>query len=1066
MLAQLSISAADVMENESSIEFTIRLDRPASEPIDAEFSTIDGTARAGHDYVGIDDRPIRFAPGETEHSVRVSITDNLLRDGDRYFSGRVRTSGSESSVDSIIRLTRHEHLVFQKLTPDGETVIYGDSDGFIYSIPIDGSATARQLSTSASFKYQSTPDSRHLVFVTKSDQDVEHVYSVPIDGSSAPVRISGSLGDDSVDPVTDVFITPDSQSVVFVYRQSAGDDYEAYLTPIDGASPATPVGTGPIGRTIGLSDDGRHFVYHATNLADVFSVPLDASHDPTELTAGIPAPRFFEWFDVLGDNVYVAANYPQNIYTLYRMPVDGMSPATAIASHRASRLRLTEDGRHLLYYVDRGIFQPKELYSVPIDGSSEPTPLVPGLGGEDDVWEFDLSESGDVVVYTAQQSSEFAEVYRVPADGSELPMQLSNGDLIGSATWIRITPDGDRALFMAYKTEGGNSTTKLYSVTTDGLESPIDLSPQIGGGLSAYGFPEPMMSADGRTISYLVKRENGDLVGLYSVPVDGSEPPRLLHPPVPDEGTINKSNSAFRIGPRGTVVMVHDDDPLSSPPQVVQLYASISSTAASRDKALVMILDDDLLVADFGDAPTSDQTGFAHSYPVSLEQNGARHTVGSLFLGGGVDVEVDGVYDSSTNPPATGDDIDEGATDSGITARSTIVTSEHETVTSFEVVVSGPGKIDAWIDFNRDGDWDDPGEQIFAAQSIQSGRNLLSAEIPAGAGDGPTAARFRLSTNGGLGPTGAASDGEVEDYWLTLTGAHSTPVSAELLLPPGESRIQLETNSVSLFASTTKQFESPLASLAELSLRGTTEANTIHLDHAVASQISVAIDGIGLGNRLILTADTSEDAPSVFDFTAGGTIDATAIEEVILDTSGSVHAILDAQAIASLSDTDPVLIVGGQDDRLIIADAANWRMGQPEIVDESFLRRLIHVTSGETLHTDFPHAWNNLVDRNDVNNDGAVTPLDALQIINRLARREASGQPNQLGDPAAQSHWEGVYVDTNGDDMISPRDALQVINVLAFQLNNVQTEGLLDFYPKEDQKTSPVRWDAALGGLF
>ena len=40
--------------------------------------------------------------------------------------------------------------------------------------------------------------------------------------------------------------------------------------------------------------------------------------------------------------------------------------------------------------------------------------------------------------------------------------------------------------------------------------------------------------------------------------------------------------------------------------------------------------------------------------------------------------------------------------------------------------------------------------------------------MPAGATLGVTYARFRLSTAGGLTPTGAAADGEVEDFRVTL----------------------------------------------------------------------------------------------------------------------------------------------------------------------------------------------------------------------------------------------------------------------------------------------------------
>ena len=83
-------------------------------------------------------------------------------------------------------------------------------------------------------------------------------------------------------------------------------------------------------------------------------------------------------------------------------------------------------------------------------------------------------------------------------------------------------------------------------------------------------------------------------------------------------------------------------------------------------------------------------------------------------------------------------------------------------------------RLDAWIDFNRDGDWTDPGEQIFTNFDLgtANGTQTLNFTIPQIVGanvlNGPSFARFRLSTAGGLGVTGEAADGEVEDLPVTI----------------------------------------------------------------------------------------------------------------------------------------------------------------------------------------------------------------------------------------------------------------------------------------------------------
>ncbi len=96
------------------------------------------------------------------------------------------------------------------------------------------------------------------------------------------------------------------------------------------------------------------------------------------------------------------------------------------------------------------------------------------------------------------------------------------------------------------------------------------------------------------------------------------------------------------------------------------------------------------------------------------------------------------------------------------------------------VTVNGPGVLEAWIDFNFDGDWDDPNEQIIsgstpgavftadlASGSVTRGFTInvpttaIRPSLPT-----PTYARFRISTEGGLSPQGLALSGEVEDYRL------------------------------------------------------------------------------------------------------------------------------------------------------------------------------------------------------------------------------------------------------------------------------------------------------------
>lgn len=192
-------------------------------------------------------------------------------------------------------------------------------------------------------------------------------------------------------------------------------------------------------------------------------------------------------------------------------------------------------------------------------------------------------------------------------------------------------------------------------------------------------------------------------------------------------------------------------------------------------------------LVDFGDAPDT--------YGTLLGSDGARHNlVDNFYLGSSVDAEIDG--------QPTFDASGDGITDDGIyirtpdpnnggsfldfTLRDSITNEMYITAT----VPSGSkayGFVDAWIDFNQDGDFDDAGEQILVSRALTIdaidpsgsasglGQLIKISDLPEGALEGDTIARFRYSSTGGLAATGLAEDGEVEDYQITIGAAAVNP---------------------------------------------------------------------------------------------------------------------------------------------------------------------------------------------------------------------------------------------------------------------------------------------------
>ncbi|WP_315861165.1 beta strand repeat-containing protein [Anatilimnocola floriformis] len=164
---------------------------------------------------------------------------------------------------------------------------------------------------------------------------------------------------------------------------------------------------------------------------------------------------------------------------------------------------------------------------------------------------------------------------------------------------------------------------------------------------------------------------------------------------------------------------------------------------------------------DFGDAPAS--------YGVAQHSEGLNYIGGDFQTGpllGTRDFET--ANQASAN--ANGDDLAGSDDEGGITFGSaTLVPGVVSTVTAN---ASAPGKLDAWIDFNRNGVFD-AAEKIASGLDVVAGANVVTFTVPSTAVVGGSFARFRISTSGSALPTGLADDGEVEDYAVTIAAAPS-----------------------------------------------------------------------------------------------------------------------------------------------------------------------------------------------------------------------------------------------------------------------------------------------------
>jgi len=106
------------------------------------------------------------------------------------------------------------------------------------------------------------------------------------------------------------------------------------------------------------------------------------------------------------------------------------------------------------------------------------------------------------------------------------------------------------------------------------------------------------------------------------------------------------------------------------------------------------------------------------------------------------------------------------------------------TTAMISVKTYGGGWLNAWIDWNADGDFEDVNEKISNNLYFTSGTNNLSVSVPQNAvTTGPTYARFRFGPSGTTS-SGSAAYGEVEDYMVGILCAPLAPPMIGLITQP------------------------------------------------------------------------------------------------------------------------------------------------------------------------------------------------------------------------------------------------------------------------------------------
>ena len=447
---------------------------------------------------------------------------------------------------------------------------------------------------------------------------------------------------------------------------------------------------------------------------------------------------------------------------------------------------------------------------------------------------------------------------------------------------------------------------------------------------------------------------------------------------------------------------------------VIAGYRVTDDGVPPRSSVGVLTINLKMASPDFGDAPTASQSGFASSYPSKLADDGARHRLGSLYLGSAIDRESD----SAPNGVATGDNLSGLADEDGISFPITNATSPTQsTKSSFVAVSSQPGFLDAWIDFNQDGDWDDASEDVSVKFAVAAGSNIIPFDIPAATKTGTTFARFRLSSTGGLSTKGLAQDGEVEDYAIVFES--SSQLMARMQIAPlGTPGVSVSDGTILVTSGSKVVWSAPAADVSTLSLLDASSVKVRELkDFVAAPPDIVRYSETGKPVEVQVVSPT-------LSLAASGATSLQGVKFIDLRQSGASTVAFSIDDIKQINMDKSIQIRLDANDA--ISTPSSWKMGSGRVENGVWVQTYTSPTGETKLEVIGDRPWRNEVLRLDTDGDSTISPLDALILINGLNN-------NIFGNgrlPGRTTSSPTGFYDPDGDNSLSPLDVLSVINKL------------------------------------
>ena len=388
---------------------------------------------------------------------------------------------------------------------------------------------------------EATPDGRRWVFERGTlGEPGLGLFSVPVEGGPL-----AELDGDVFGFVGDLWIAPDSARVLFDTSAAL------YSAPIAGGPVAQLAPWRP--NELAFSPDGVTAAFTRAP-GQLWSARVDGSEEARRLDASFASSINRIAVNAAGTHVaFTASSFPSVGTELFIVPLDGSAPPLWLAGDLANGVsirgyRISPDGTKIVYQANHDRTNVDELYVVPTDASAPYMPLHLPLPLNRVIHtDFLISANGERVLFRSDfYAPRKYDLFSVPIDASSVPEVISPG--VDSVLEFQLDSTG-RTVFLADIGPRWN----LYSTSVEPGATPTLLSPPLAwGGYVAPGYA--ISTTEGHVV-YRVDRANDGRFALFASAIDGSAAPRKLSGP--SWPGVPGSVSAFSCdGPR--VVFIED----------------------------------------------------------------------------------------------------------------------------------------------------------------------------------------------------------------------------------------------------------------------------------------------------------------------------------------------------------------------------------------------------------------------------------------------------------------------------------------------------------------------------